>query len=633
MLRDIYFLKIAKYLAGFFLFWVFLGWLDRLVFLIYFYGRQSNISWLDLFATFWNGLQMDFSMAAYISIVPFLVFFIRLIFLPKHFHFPDFLFKLYTYFFIVFFVIVSIINIILYTEWSEKISFKAVDMFLLSPKEAVASISIFNLILLIGVMGILIWLIIRLFHLFFQHKYRDGDVMPNRLIHIPIFLILAFFLFSCIRGGYGRAPLNPSMAYFSNVPFLNHSAVNTHWYLMDDVLKYQRQKNPFMYMDMAEADSIVQELYSGSSDDSLRLKLFERDQPNIVMVVLEGFTADLVASLKGESDIAPGLEKIIAEGVLFDQVYAVAERSDKGIVGIFSGFPAQGPNSVIRSVNKLEKLPVISEELKAVGYHNSFYYGGQSEFYNLKSYVMTHQFDRLVDKGDFDRDAISSSWGVYDEVLFDKHLQDMNLAREPFFSTIYTLTNHHPFELPGSYRFGQDGMANQFRSTAFYTDSVLMDYLQKSKKTKWYANTVFVIVADHGHRLPGEHYEISDYRRHHIPLVVFGEPLKPDFRGKRISRIGSQADIAKTLLRQLKLSVERYKWSNDLLDPNTHSFAFFNWQDGFGILTEQGFLAYDFIGDYIISQEPDQLSDESVKKISDQGKAMMQLIYQSYLDY
>jgi phosphoglycerol transferase MdoB-like AlkP superfamily enzyme len=142
--------------------------------------------------------------------------------------------------------------------------------------------------------------------------------------------------------------------------------------------------------------------------------------------------------------------------------------------------------------DKQERLPAISQELVEKAYSSSFYYGGESEFFNMKSYILSHRYQKLIDKHSFDAKDMNSKWGTYDEKVFLKNLSDMDQEKQPFFSTILTLTNHEPFELPSEPHFKGDDVDSKFRSTSFYTDSCLGAYINAAKQKSWYKNTLFV---------------------------------------------------------------------------------------------------------------------------------------------
>ncbi|MFD1630654.1 LTA synthase family protein [Pseudopedobacter beijingensis] len=424
--------------------------------------------------------------------------------------------------------------------------------------------------------------------------------------------------------------MNPSQVYFSNTPILNHSSLNANWLLISTYLKNSDDKNPFIYFSKEEANTIVDSLYSVKKDTTI--KIIDNNNPNVVLFIIESFTADVVAELEGEVNVTPHFSKIIEDGLLFTNIYSSSDRTDKGIISILSAFPSQGSKSIIKENEKQEKLPSIPTELRKATYNTSFFYGGYSEFSNFKSYILSHQFQHLEDADLYERKDLTSKWGAYDEVTFNRHLNYLNKEKQPFFSTLLTLTNHEPFALPQKGQFGNKTVEDKFRSTSYYTSKHLFEYLNKAKKESWYKNTIFIFVADHGHRLPKNENEIYNPNRYHIPLLIYGEPLKKEFRGKKINTIGNQTDIAATLLAQLNLSSKQFKYSKNLMNPYAKSFSFYVWQDGFGFIDHQGSLSFDREANKTIYTNPKNIQQNQYKYYLNNGKALMQSVYQNYLD-
>jgi phosphoglycerol transferase MdoB-like AlkP superfamily enzyme len=610
----------------FFLFWIVFFFLERFIFLVYFSDRISYLQTAEILNTFWRALRLDISMAAYISVLP-AIFYIILLFLPSV-KIPKIIAKSYVIFFVTLFSTIAISNLNLYREWGSKINYRAVDIAINSPKEAIASTSSSPLILLFSILFAYLVCSIYISSKFILYKIVDRTKSLGIKLTLSFLVLIALFL--AIRGGWQLTPINQSMAYFSNNIVLNHAAVNTEWNLIQDVINNKfDNENPYKYYEKYEAKKIVSALFKKPSQSTV--KVLKSERPNIVLIVLESFTAELVGSLGGEQGVTPNIDNLAAEGILFEQVYAAAGRTDKGITATISGFPAQAIRSIIKQNAKHEKLPGIAQELAFNSYSTSFYYGGESEFFNIKSYILSHGYKTLVDKHSFLSKDMNSKWGTYDEKVFSKQMKDMDTVKQPFFSTILTLTNHEPFELPVKSHFPGDNVENKFRSTTFYTDSCLGAYLKEAKKKPWYKNTLFVILADHSHRLPANLAE-HDPRRYRIPLLFFGNMIKPEFRGTRISKTGNQTDLVATILNQLNIDPIRYKWSKDLLNPGTQSFSFFNWDNGFGFVTENQIISFDNVGKKIILRKnsPNAKIDNELLK---NGKAYMQEAFQQYLDY
>ncbi|MDB5014537.1 MAG: sulfatase, partial [Daejeonella sp.] len=557
-------LKSFVVLLRFFLFWMLFFLIDRIVFLLYFREKIKGTNLSEVANIIVYSMRLDASMAGYISILPLLTFLICWFF--KQSPVPAKALKYYVNTLIVLFSLISIFNFNIYREWGSKINFKALDFAIHTPNEAIASSASSPIMLSLMVFAILVILNILLAKKVIDYK------MPTTALPIYIkvggSILLLGITFLLIRGGWQLSPINQSMAYFSSKPILNHAAVNTEWNFMQDVLNNKNGGgNPYSYFKQDEAKEVVAGLYLDNPTPSQNL--LTTTKPNIVFIILESFTSDLIENLGGEKGITPNIESLISKGVLFNNIYSTGGRTDKGIIGALSGFPSQAIKSIINQNDKQEKLPSIAKSLNKSGYSTSFYYGGESEFFNLKSYIFSHDYQNLVDEHSFEAKDMNSKWGTYDGQVFQKNAADMSTFKQPFFTTILTLTNHEPFELPVKPHFKGDNVENKFRSTAYYTDSCIGSYIKLIQKQPAYKNTLFVIVADHGHRLPKNESENFQPRRYSIPLILFGEVIKPEYRGKTISKIGNQTDIAATLLNQLHINSSDYKWSKDLLNPSS----------------------------------------------------------------
>jgi phosphoglycerol transferase MdoB-like AlkP superfamily enzyme len=611
--------------SRFLLFWLLFFFLERLIFIVYFFDRLSYNSLSEVAFSFLYALRLDLSMIAYLSVLPLLSYLV-LLFIPS-FKLPKALGKFYISFFLLIFSMISVFNLNLYREWGSKINYRAVDLGLNSTREAIASASSSPILLSLSILITLFTFSVYFAIKFIDLRIHNQEAAIWKKASTTFLMLLITFL--AIRGGWQLSPINQSMAYYSNETVLNHAAVNTEWNLIHDIISNKYGKdNPYQYYSREEAQKILSEIYKKPIETTPIFLNSER--PNVVLIILESYTSELVGVLGGEKGITPNTDRLATEGILFENIYAAADRTDKGVLASISAFPAQAIRSVMKLNSKQEKLPGIAQEFKKNSYSTSFYYGGESEFFNMKSYVLSHGYQKLIDQHSFQRKDMNSKWGAYDDKVFSKQLADMDNSKQPFFSTILTLTNHEPFELPVEKKYKGKNVNDQFRSTMFYTDSCLGAYLSEAKKKAWYKNTLFVIIADHGHRLPANLTEF-DSKKFRIPLLFWGDVIKPAFKGLKISKIGSQTDLVSTLLKQVNMDASRYTWSKDLLNPSTPGFAFFNWDNGFGFATNEQVISYDNMGKNIIlrKNEANPKIDEELVRY---GKAHMQEVFQQYLD-
>lgn len=586
------------------------------MFLLYHLDSTKQLTSSDVSLIFLHGIRLDFSFAAYLSLLPFIA---SIIFsLGEKFYSATFV-RYYTYTFIILISILLSADLELYTFWGYRLDATPLQ-YLNTPSEIVASVAIAPIGLLVTITVAISLLFIWLFHRYYD--LRKFSRVQNKWAVAGISLFFAALLVLPLRGGIQQIPINQSVAYFSNKPYANHAGLNMPWNLMHSLLKYNKQsKNPYQYMSYEEAAQRVQALYAPTSDSALQILSVQK--PNVLFIILESYTAKFVESLGGEKGVTPNLNKLAAEGINFTNMYASGDRSEKGMVALLSGYPVQTTTSIIKTPKKTEKLPQLSQVFKQQGYHTSYYYGGELEFANIKSYLLNGGYGRLIDKYDFPSSSYNSKWGAHDHVLFDKVLQDLKKQDEPFFTTVYTLSSHEPFEIPIDPKFpGKDNEA-LFRNSVYYTDWALGRFIEEAKKQHWWQNTLVILVADHGHPLPGNDatHQTSKFR---IPFIITGGAVKEN--GLKINTIGSQTDIATTLLAQLNLPKESFKWGRNLLAPIADPFAFYVFNDGFGFVTEQGELTVSNLSKKIITQD-NGVTEEQLKN----GQAYMQYSFEDFI--
>lgn len=619
-------LKSLIFFARFLLLWMLFFFLERSLFLFVFYQKYAAEStYTQTLAAFYHGLRLDLAMMAYTAVIP-LLYFSALYLIGKQRIAVNWI-KTYNSILLVIFSILAVVNLNIYREWGSKINARALEFAFKSPQEAWASSAsspVFSNLLYLS-------LLIALGLILNKVLIRDKIIAPTRVLwlRIPFIIILLGLNFLLIRGGIGVSTNNLSMAYYSDSQPLNYAAVNTEWNLVYSLIKSSsKRKKDYQFLPDTTVVSQMKMLYPQQSDSTLRILTTNR--PNVVLIIMESFSADLLESLGGDKGITPHLDTMSRKGLSFSRIYATGNRTDKGVIGTMAGFPSLAAENVVKFTDKMEKMPSLSRSFKQAGYHTSFFYGGQSEFDNYKAFMLSHDTELLIDKSSFKAADMNSKWGAYDGVVFNRQLQELNQVKKPFFSVQLTLTNHEPFELPGSSKFGKADNIQKFKSTAFYTDSCINDFIQQAKKQDWYANTLFVLIADHGHIMPKGREEIYIPERYHIPMLFFGEVIKKEYRGRVIDKTGSQIDLASTLLHQLQLDSKPYTWSKNLLDPQTRPFAFFSWDSGMGFIDNTQCVTFDLVGKKTLYNNKPEDSDHTATLLQN-GQVFLQHAYTSFL--
>jgi phosphoglycerol transferase MdoB-like AlkP superfamily enzyme len=277
--------------------------------------------------------------------------------------------------------------------------------------------------------------------------------------------------------------------------------------------------------------------------------------------------------------------------------------------------------------SKSKKLPLLSQEMKSLGYTNTFYHGGDLNFGNMKTYLTGKGIDQIYGSEIFESKDWNSKWGVHDHVLFNRVVSDFkDESQFPFFKTILTLTSHEPYEFPGVYKFGNDSELNKFKSSMSYTDKSVYDFVEFAKKQSWWDNTLIVITGDHGHHLPKTPEKIfNNPRRFQIPMLWIGGALA--LKGIYNDNIGSQVDLSFTLLDLLNGDNSNFKYGTHLFNSKENRFAHYVFNQGFGTINNSGYIVYDFISDAVVES-----NQESKEQLKNTGKAILQTTYQDFLE-
>lgn len=602
--------RIRIFLYGF-LWWTLAFLVARALFLIYHFDLTSELSVTDIALTFVHGIRMDWATAGYLALLPGLLFACTFFLTGKT------LWPIWFGYNIVMLLLVSFIVVLdfeLYTHWGFRLDAAPL---LYVGKEAAGSGEFWKSVLLV-----LYWLVLFVIGVFSLHRFfkKRFDAIPEGTwTQIPVFLICTALLIIPIRGSFGVAPMNTGFVFFhpTNI-FANHSAINAVWNFGYAVHKVERLKYPDGYFDKEKTNTFYEEMFPNQPTTE---KLIDGDKPNIMIILLESYTFRLVEPLGGIPGVTPNINRLIKEGVLFDNFYSSGDRTDKGLISVLSGYPAQPLASIIKYPNKTKNLPFLNQAFKARGYRTEFTYGYNIDYANFRSYLINAGFDNLTHSDHFPEELNTSKWGVHDHFVFEKFFEETQNATQPFFKIMMTQSSHEPFEVPMETVIAGDDEVNMFLNSAYYTDKSLGEFIEKAKNTTWWGNTLIVITADHGARMP-DNNGISNPNRFKIPMLWLGGALTK--RDTVVHTIAGHPDIANTILGQVGLYDERFTFSNNIFS-NHQPFAVYIFNNGFGMIQEDKVFIYDNNAKRIIAEEG-SITDDDLGK----GKSYIQILYWSF---
>ncbi|SKB25744.1 LTA synthase family protein [Macellibacteroides fermentans] len=583
--------------------------LQKPVFMLYNHASGGGLSISDYLQVMVHGLQLDATVAGYLTVIPLLLTLLS-VWIPGRY----ITFILKGYFFIVACIIslIFVVDIALYPYWGFRLD--ATPLFYLqSPSDALASAPASTLILQTLVF------VVYTCGIFWALKRFVLPLMPEQYVKKMFsnsvqLVLLGGILFIPIRGGVTTSTANVGMVYFSKNQFLNHSAINPCFSFLASLSKQQDFAAQYNYFSESQRSKIFKKLTNQPQGDSIP-ELLTTKNPNIILILMESFSANAIEVLGGEAGVTPNINRLSKEGILFSNMYANSFRTDRGIVAVLNGYLAQPTTSIMKYPAKSQTLPSIAKSLQKKGYTSDMLYGGDINFTNMQSYFFSSGYSKVTADRDFPLKSRLSKWGANDDITFAHLYQSMtdNSRKEPFFSTFLTLSSHEPFEVP--YNLLKDPYLN---SVAF-TDSCLGDFIDKLKKLPLWNNTLIVLVSDHGFRYPASVKE-HDPKRYHIPMLWLGGAIKEP---RVIANYGNQTDLAATLLYQLDLPHKEFTFSNNMVDSLQPAYAFYSYNNGFGFIDTTGVSVYD-----CESEKPLIIKPEAGNEIRlNNGKALLQTLY------
>ena len=389
-------------------------------------------------------------------------------------------------------------------------------------------------------------------------------------------LFLAMFVliigFMGARSTLGHRPLNPAMVAFSNDPLMNDLVLNSSYSALFAVKQMQNEDDAYKYYGTMQEKDVIQLIrestinnFLNTSQDDLPTmashKATYRGQPkNLVILLQESLGARYVGGLGG-LPITPNLDQLMKEGWSFKKMYATGTRSVRGIEALITGFSPTPGRSIVKLGKSQRGFFSIAYLLSKRGYHTQFIYGGESHFDNMKSFFLGNGFNDMQDFSTFDDPLFIGSWGASDEDLYNKaHQQFSNLNDQgkPFFSLVFTTSNHSPFDYPDN-RIELFNKPKQTRENAAkYSDYALGEFFKKAKNSEYWKNTIFLVVADHDSRAYGD--QLVPLKHFHIPAVILGDGVK----NREDNRLASQIDLPQTLLSLIGIDSDNPMIGHDL---------------------------------------------------------------------
>ena len=555
----------------------------------------------DMTDVVWHGLSLDLSTALYVFAIPFICM-MASIWYPREKCFRWIL-RPFSLIIAIAFALAFVADTSLYEFWNFKLDASCLQ-YLETPTEAMASVSTGYILLHLLVIILLVWL----FTLAYWRIPLRLPAMSHRIIATIAGLVAMPLIFVGIRGGLHESTTNIGQVYYSQNQFLNHSAVNPVFSFMASLERTANFVPDYTFMEDSECAQLMEGFYF--TDSTEPDTLLRTQHPNIVVILMESCGGIFTEDIGKRSDIMPHLNQLTEEGVYFANFYANSYRTDRGTLCTWSGYPSFPRSSVMKMPEKTRLMPGIAQSLRRNGYHTYYLYGGDINFTNMRSYLITTGFEQLHWMKDYSlEEQKTSEWGVRDDITFATLGDMVRQGQEPFLIGYSTLSSHEPWDVP-THRL-DDEILNAFN----YLDECIGNFINDMKQTPQWDNLLVILLPDHGFSYlgVGEEHELHD----HVPMLWLGGAIKSP---RRIEQICNQTDLPATLLGQLGIAHHEYFFSRDIMSKSyQYPFAVHTYNNGITMRDSTGFAVFDLNANRIIVDKSSD-SELLIKK----GKAILQ---------
>lgn len=416
-------------------------------------------------------------------------------------------------------------------------------------------------------------------------------------VHSVVWPLAVFIVFAGIRSTTQHRPANPALFAITADVMVNSLVINSGYSVLYAIYSLKHEaRSTEVYGKLPDEVMVEQtrdwpwlKSYQYPNPDYPTLHWQQaqitRERPlNIVIVLQESLGATFVDSLGGAL-VTPNLEKLKTEGIWFNNLYATGTRSVRGIEAVVAGFMPTPAQSVVKLSNSQQGFTTLASILKQQGYQTQFVYGGEAHFDNMRSFFTGNGFSEIVDLPRMKALQFVGSWGASDEDLFNmahQQLIQMHAKGQPFFSLIFTSTNHEPFEFPD----GRIELHEEPKSTANnavkYADWAMGQFFDKAKASAYWQDTVFLVVADHDNRVYGSN--MIPLEKFHIPGLILGGQINAGV----IEPLASQIDLVPTLLSLAGVSACHPMDGRDFIaDPASPGRALIQFDNLFALMTDE----------------------------------------------
>ncbi|MEX1002958.1 MAG: sulfatase-like hydrolase/transferase [Crocinitomicaceae bacterium] len=385
----------------------------------------------------------------------------------------------------------------------------------------------------------LIFLILTVLVLKRFNSWTDDSPKISIRKQLIIYLLVIASTVIIGRGGFIRKPITPTQAAkfttSQNVPLV----LNTAFTMINSIgAATIEEKNYFSEEELKNRYNPLQQYPSGGKVKG----------QNVVLILIESFTPEYIGAYhpQEEKSYTPFFDSLANQSLFFTNAFANGKKSLDAVPAVVASIPKLMETEYLLSPYAANEIDALPEHLGKIGYSSAFFHGATNGSMNFDAFSELAEFDNYFGRSEYNNDThYDGTWGIYDHHFLSWSIDKMNEMKRPFFSTIFTISNHPPYSIPPELEEKFEYTPSEQHKTIMYTDYALQLFFEKAAEQNWYANTLFIITADHTPGTKQSQYSHS-IGRLRIPLLFY-HPLDTFFRG-RSDKIAGQTDLMPTLL-------------------------------------------------------------------------------------
>lgn len=409
------------------------------------------------------------------------------------------------------------------------------------------------------------------------------------LVNSLSFLVLGYLSVIGMRGGFGMStrPIELSNANkFIEKPIEANIVLNTPFAIIKTI-----EKSPFQVPQYFEERETMTALYSPlqTPEEGREFKPY-----NVVVIIIESFGSEYSGWLNRDKEdykgFTPFLDSLMQSALVIEHSYANGRKSIDAMPSVISGIPSLVTPFLITPY-ALNQVTGLAQELSSKGYHSSFFHGAQKGSMGFEAYAKSTGYTSFYDRSTYGNDKdYDGFWGIWDEEFLRYFAENLKSFKEPFNSAIFTISSHHPFNVPAKYKGKFPEGSNQMHKCIAYTDYSLRLFFKSIENEPWFDNTLFVITGDHTNL--SSHPEYSTASGLFKVPVVFYRRGDSELKGVK-SGIAQQIDIMPSILGYLGYDRPFISFGQNLFSsPAEKTFAI-NYLNGFHFFYGDYFIQFD----------------------------------------